>query len=232
MSVSEDSVAAISVGRTDCQARHGPAAWRCTAEPTPSPPSWRCKQNIGEVTSRLPESSDLSVNVECLLNRAHAQHMLASCSNIHADEVVDSLRAETLSIELSERGSNGTEPSRGFLQCGLFTNNKSTGFAVTLDVKMSSEATECGFDLVEQFWGDAVWARCSPHLSSTLTHLVAAEIKTSVSVRYCGLIQLYQSTRWAKSLAPSSSSLQRSASTNRVTGSMAEAKPHAERGHP
>ena len=38
VSVSGDWVAAISVF-TDCQARRGAAAWRCTAETTPGPPA-------------------------------------------------------------------------------------------------------------------------------------------------------------------------------------------------
>ena len=38
--------------------------------------------------------------------------------------------AETFSLELSECGSNGTEPSRGS-HCGLFTKNNRTRFAVT-----------------------------------------------------------------------------------------------------
>ena len=78
-------------------------------------------------------------------------------------------------------------------------------------------------------WQDALHTWILEGWSSRLTDLVAAEIRTSEKVRYCGLMQRYQSPRQAKSLAPSSSSLQRSANTNRVTGSMAAAKPQAER---
>ena len=97
-------------------------------------------------------------------NKAHAEHVLAGGTNIHSEEVIDCLHAETLSIELSKGGSNGSETLRGFLQCGLFTENNMTGLAVTLDVKMSSKATECGFDLVEESLEDRVRARSSPHL--------------------------------------------------------------------
>ena len=34
-------------------------------------------------------------------NKAHAQHMLVGCTNIHGEEVVDSLRAETLNMSLA-----------------------------------------------------------------------------------------------------------------------------------
>ena len=56
-SVSGESVAAIRVGMTVCQAVHGAAACRCTAEPTPSPPIRSGRLKSGEVTSR-PASCD------------------------------------------------------------------------------------------------------------------------------------------------------------------------------
>ena len=52
VSVSRDWVVVINVGITDCQARHGAAACRWTAEPTPSPPSLSGKKKNGDVTSR------------------------------------------------------------------------------------------------------------------------------------------------------------------------------------
>ena len=51
--MSGDRVAAVSVGRTDCQARHGAAARRCAAEQKPSPRSLRGKWNEGEIASRF-----------------------------------------------------------------------------------------------------------------------------------------------------------------------------------
>ena len=56
-SVSVKSVAAFSVGITVCQAVHGAAAYRCTAEPTPSPPIRSGRWKSGEATS-LPASCD------------------------------------------------------------------------------------------------------------------------------------------------------------------------------
>ena len=162
--MSGDWVAAMSVGMTDCQARHGAAASRCTAEPTPSPPSLRGrkKQRRGGITldGLRPKCNDICVKCPGIVfqNKAHGEHVLAGCTNIHGEEVIDSLRAETLGIALGKDGSNVTKSSRGFLHRGVFTKNNKTGFAVTLDVKMSSEATECWFDLVEQFLGDWVQA--------------------------------------------------------------------------
>ena len=106
--------------------------------------------------------------------------MLAGCTNIHGEEVVDSLRAETLSIELSECGSNGTEPSRGFLHCCLFTKNNRNRFAVILDVKMSSEC------LSSNSWEmgsgqDALHTWISEGWSSRLTDLVAADQDKCIS---------------------------------------------------
>ena len=57
VSVSGDSVASTRVEMIDCQAVHGAAACRCTAEPTPSPPIRNGRLNHGEVTS-LPASCD------------------------------------------------------------------------------------------------------------------------------------------------------------------------------
>ena len=55
MSVAGDRVAAIIVGVTDCQARRDDAACRCTAEPTPSPPSLRVTKNNGGGSITLDE---------------------------------------------------------------------------------------------------------------------------------------------------------------------------------
>ena len=74
-------------------------------------------------------------------------------------EVIDCLHTETLSIQLGKGGRTGTESLRGVLHGGLFTKNNVTGLAVSLNVEMSSEATDCGFDLVEEFLGNGVEAR-------------------------------------------------------------------------
>ena len=88
---------------------------------------------------------------------------MLGCTNIHGEEVIDCLRFETLSVELTKGGSNVTGSARGFLHCGLFPMNNRTGFAV-LDVKMSTEATECVFDFIEQSLGNGILAGCPPHL--------------------------------------------------------------------
>ena len=76
--------------------------------------------------------------------------MMAGSPNIHGEKIIDSLRIEAFCIELSQRGGSVTESACGLLHVGLFTENNRTALAVTLDVKMSSEAIECGFDLVVQ----------------------------------------------------------------------------------
>ena len=65
-----------------------------------------------------------------------------------------------------------------------------------------------------------------------MTDLVAAESRTSAPLRQWSLMYSYQSSRKAKSFAPSSSSLQMSARTNRRTGSVDAEKPQVERGQP
>ena len=97
-------------------------------------------------------------------NKAHAEHVLTGCPDIHGEEVIDCLHAETLSIELSKGGRKCTEALRGGLHCGLFTKDHRTGLAVSLNVKMSSKTSERGCDLVEESLRDRVRARSSPHL--------------------------------------------------------------------
>ena len=80
--------------------------------------------------------------------------MLAGSSNVHGEKIIDSLCTEAFCIELSKGGSNFAESACGLLHGGLFTKNNRTGFAVILNVKMSTEAVECGFDLIDQLWGD------------------------------------------------------------------------------
>ena len=98
----------MSVGKTDRQAPHGAAARRCAAEPTPSPPSLRGKWNKGEVASRLMSCDQnattfvSNVVASCSGTKAHAEHVLTGCANIHDEEVIDCLHAEALSIELSK----------------------------------------------------------------------------------------------------------------------------------
>ena len=223
-------MAAISVGITDCQARHGAVAWRCTAEPTPSPPSLTGKWNKGEVGSRLMSCDQKAVTsvsnvlASCFGNKAHPQHMLAGSTNMHGEEVVDSLRAETLSTELSECVEAMARSRRvvfSIVACSPRTVGPGSVSPWSVDLTLSSNSWEMGSGQ------DALHTWILEGWSSRLTDLVEAEIRTSVSVRYCGL-----TSRQAKSLAPSSSSLQRPASTNRVTRSVAATKPQAERRHP
>ena len=68
--------------------------------------------------------------------------------------------------------------------------------------------------------------------SSRLIERVAAVTRARASGKNCGLIQMNQSSGNARSLAPSSGSQRSSANTNRVTGSMAAAKPQAKRRQP
>ena len=93
-------------------------------------------------------------------NKAHAQHTLAHNTNIHGEEIIASLRAGALSIKFSKGGSNVTESTHHFLHCCVFTKNNRIGLTVTQDVKVSSEAAECGFDIVEQLLVKGFGARC------------------------------------------------------------------------
>ena len=112
------------------------------------------------------ERSDLGVKVLGFLfwDKALAERVLTGCTNIHGKKVVDSLRAESFRIEFGKRGGNALKPLCGFHHGGLFTKDNGTGLDVTLDSKVSSKTTECGFDLVVQFLRNGVWTRCSPHL--------------------------------------------------------------------
>ena len=119
---------AIRVGRTDCQAHHGAAPRRCTAERV----SGTTERGGVTFDELRPKCNGLMVERSgfVLPNEAHAQHMLACSTNRHGEEIIDSRHAETLSIELSKGGSNCTDTLRGFLHCVLFTKDHRTGLAV------------------------------------------------------------------------------------------------------
>ena len=93
---------------TVCQAVHGAAACRCTAEPTPSPPMRSGRWNSGEVTSlsklRASDSGTNVVRKACCMRRdqkvitclskflsllfrhkAHAEDVLTGSTHVHGD---------------------------------------------------------------------------------------------------------------------------------------------------
>ena len=74
---------------------------------------------------------------------------MLACTNEHGEEVIDCLHAETLSIEVGESGRNCTGSLRGFLHCCVFTKKMGMVSLSPQNVTMSSEAAECGLDLVE-----------------------------------------------------------------------------------
>ena len=80
--------------------------------------------------------------------KARAKHMLAGCTCTHGGEVVDRLHTKPLGIELRKRGGNALRPLCGFRHGCLFTKNDWTGLNITLNLKVSSETTDCEFDLV------------------------------------------------------------------------------------
>ena len=87
-----------------------------------------------------------------------------------------------------------------FYHGGLPAQNNGSGIDVTLNLEVSSKAAECEFDLVSQFRRNGVWTRSSPHLnlggwSSRLTDLAAVTMRANVCSKYCGLIQMFQSSR-------------------------------------
>ena len=79
--------------------------------------------------------------------------MLSGSSNTHGEKITDSLRVEAFCMEPSKGGRDVVESACGLLRGGLFTKNNRTGFAVTLNVKMSTEASECWFDFIETILG-------------------------------------------------------------------------------
>ena len=109
----------MSVGMTDCQARHGAAVCCWTAEPIPSLPSLRGKKNNGEgitLDELRPESRDHRVKNLGLLfwYKAHAEQVLTGCTNIHGQEVNHCLRVEPFRIEVGKRGGDSLEALFGF----------------------------------------------------------------------------------------------------------------------
>ena len=123
------------------------------------------EQSIGCVTfdELRPECNEFGVKRRGFVfrNKAHAEHVLTGCPNIHGEWVIDCLHAETLSIELSKDGRDCVEAVVCFFPWCLFTKDLRTGLAVSLNVEMSSKTIECGFDLVEESLEDRVRARSS-----------------------------------------------------------------------
>ena len=115
-----------------------------------------CDQNALTPVSRVLAS--------LIWYKAHSKHVLAGCTNTHGKEIANSLRAESFRIEFGKLGGNALKPLCGFHHGGLFTKDNGTGLDVTLDSKVSSKTTECGFDRVVQFLRNGVWSRCSPNL--------------------------------------------------------------------
>ena len=113
------------------------------------------------ICDQNPTTSVSNFLTSCSENKVHAEQMLAGCATYMVRKIIDSLCVETLSIELGKGSSNVVESACGFLHGGLLNKNNRTGVAVTLNVKMSTEATECRFDVVEQL---LVLAGCPPHL--------------------------------------------------------------------
>ena len=90
--------------------------------------------------------------------------MRSTCTNVHGKEVVHCLRVESLCIEVSKRGGDSLKALCGLFHGGLFVQKNRNGLDAIVDLEVSSEIAECGFDLIVQFMRDGVSARCSPHL--------------------------------------------------------------------
>ena len=111
---------------------------------------WQVEERGSGITLHefRPKCDDLVIQCSGFVfrNKAHAQRMLAGSLNIHGQEIIDSLWAEALSIELSNGGSNFfAQPTHGVPHCCVSNKNHRTGLTVSLDAKMSTEATKCGF---------------------------------------------------------------------------------------
>ena len=79
--------------------------------------------------------------------------MLAGSTNIHGEKIIDSLRTEAFSIELIAVA----DVSRN-LRVVFSWWRVQAGFAVSLNVEVSTKAVECGFDFVKQIRRNGVWA--------------------------------------------------------------------------
>ena len=113
-----------------------------------------------------PKGRDLSVEVVSLLcwHKAHAQHVLTCCPNIHGEEIMDSLRIESLGVEVGKGGGNFLKALCCFLHGGLVSQDNRARFDVAMNLKMSTQTAECEFDPVLKLSGNGVLARGSPHL--------------------------------------------------------------------
>ena len=87
-----------------------------------------------------------------LKHKAHAQHIVTCTTDVHGEQVTGGLRVEACNVEFSQNGIDVTESACG----GALTKDHGTGLAVSLDVKETTKATECGFDFfqaIHEEWG-------------------------------------------------------------------------------
>ena len=90
--------------------------------------------------------------------------MLTGSTNVHGEQIVHSLHKETLSVEVCKRGSNFLKALCCFLYGSLLAQNDSAGLSISMDLKMSSQTTECERDLVLELRWNGVLARAFPDL--------------------------------------------------------------------
>ena len=166
-----------------------------------------CEGEVGVTFDELrPEC-----NAFVFQNKAHAEHVLTGCTNMNGEEVLDSLRERPSALSSAKGGRNFTKRREIFPMMCVHQTQWDWAYGL-LDAKRSTEATlSVDLTLSSIFWGtrsrqDALHTWILEAWSSRLTDLMAAEIRTSEPLMRWGLMYKYQSSRWAKSLAPSSSS--------------------------
>ena len=121
-------------GRTDIQVRQGAAAWRCTAEPTPGPPSLSGTWKSGEVASRLMscDQNPMTSASNVLASSSRTKLIRSTCwlaaptCMVRRSLTVCTLRPSALSS--AKGGSNVAELACGLLHGGLFTRDNKCGF--------------------------------------------------------------------------------------------------------
>ena len=97
-------------------------------------------------------------------HKAHAKDVLTCCTHIHGEQVVHCLRIESLGVKICKCGGNSLKALCCFLHGGVLSQNNRAGLNVSMDLYMSSQATECECDLVLELRWNGVLTRAFPHL--------------------------------------------------------------------
>ena len=119
---SKEFTCRVSVGMTHCQAVHGAAACRSSAEPTPTLPMRSGRWNKGN-------GDEASLHIGCDQKAATSVSKLLAwlLLHVHGEQVVDCLHFDACLIEFAQDGRDVLEAARGSAHAGISSGSSWSG---------------------------------------------------------------------------------------------------------